>query len=221
MSAWKKPSRSAWRRKVWITRAPERRQVEALGRERRAIGAAACRRSIRASARPRGALPVDRRHAEIRIVLGVLRHLRERGGFEPQIHFDRRPSAPACRPPRSAQPPRFGRKALGRARREEERVEIARKRRSMPGRSTFTATGSRPSASSLGAVHLRDRGGGDRRAERREGARAAACRARPRPRPRPRPAETAPSCPAGFRDRARAPTPTTSGRVARNWPSLT
>ena len=45
-----------------------------------------------------------------------------------------------------AQPPRLGRQALGVARREDEGVEIARKRRSTPGRSTFTATGLRPSA---------------------------------------------------------------------------
>ena len=42
------------------------------------------------------------------------------------------------------------------------------KRRSMPGRRTFTATGLRsPSVVDLGAMHLRDRGGGDRRAEAR------------------------------------------------------
>ncbi len=78
MSAWKKPSRIAWRRKVWITARAELRQVEALG--------AAARRMIRQRGAVDpfqrqhvlgGAVPVDRRHAEIRIVLGVLRHLRQ------------------------------------------------------------------------------------------------------------------------------------------------
>ena len=35
------------------------------------------------------AQPVDGRNAEIRIVFGVLRHFRQGGGFEPQIHFER------------------------------------------------------------------------------------------------------------------------------------
>ena len=73
------------------------------------------------------------------------------------------------------------------------------------GRSTFTATALRPSGVvDLGAMHLRDRGGGDRRAERRVGLASAACRAPPRPRPRPRPAGTAPSCPAAISGRAPA-----------------
>ena len=50
----------------------------------------------------------------------------------------------------------------------------------MPGRSTFTATGLRPSGGvDLGAMHLRDRGRRDRRAERCEQLRPAACRAPP------------------------------------------
>ena len=55
MSAWKKPSRMAWRRKRLDHRAAELRQVEALWPRARRDPTAACRRSIRASARP---LPV-------------------------------------------------------------------------------------------------------------------------------------------------------------------
>jgi hypothetical protein len=36
-----------------------------------------------------GAIPVHGRHPKVRIVAGVLRHLGERGGFQPQIHFHR------------------------------------------------------------------------------------------------------------------------------------
>ena len=37
----------------------------------------------------RGAVPVDGGHAEIRIVAGVLRHLGQRGRFQPQVHLHR------------------------------------------------------------------------------------------------------------------------------------
>ena len=37
----------------------------------------------------RGAVPVDRGHTKIRIVAGVLRHLRQRRGLQPQIHLHR------------------------------------------------------------------------------------------------------------------------------------
>ena len=43
-----------------------------------------------------GAVPVDRGHAKVRIVAGVLRHLRQRGRFQPQIHFHRHRARHAC-----------------------------------------------------------------------------------------------------------------------------
>ena len=32
-------------------------------------------------------IPLDHRHVKIRIVAGVLRHLRQRGGLQPQVHL--------------------------------------------------------------------------------------------------------------------------------------
>ena len=69
--------------------AAERRQVEAARFER---GAVVERRAVDPFQRQhfaRGAVPVDGRHAEVRIVLGVLGHLGSGGGFQPEIHFDR------------------------------------------------------------------------------------------------------------------------------------
>ena len=43
-----------------------------------------------------GAVPVDRRHAEIRIVARVLRHLGQRRRFQPQIHLHRDRARHAC-----------------------------------------------------------------------------------------------------------------------------
>ena len=90
----------------------------------------------------------------------------------------------------------------------------------MPGRSTFTATARGPCCVSFGAVHLRDGGGGDRRAERRESSRSGLPESGDDRRFRL-------ACGNGgirscrvSRSRASA-TPTTSGRVARNWPSFT
>ena len=60
-----------------------------------------------------GALPVDAGHPEIRIVLGVLRHFRERGGFEPQIHFERYRTAQRRRGLDQPQPLRLGGILLG------------------------------------------------------------------------------------------------------------
>ena len=223
MSAWKKPSRSAWRRKVWITARASALKVEALGGEPRAVGQ---RRAVDPFEREhvaRGAVPVDRRHAEIRIVLGVLRHLGKRGGFEPQIHLDRDRAAQRLDHLDQPQPPRLGRQCLGVARRRTTKASMSTlKRRSTPGRSTLTATALRPPSA------MRPRRGAPARSRRR----------------RPADRTTRTSCVSGLpsaaatvrsasacgngailscsvsRSRASA-TPTTSGRVARNWPSFT
>ena len=213
----------AWRRKVWITRAAERRQVEARGVERGAVGERHAVDPFHGQHVAGGAVPVDRRHAEIGIVLGVLRHLRERGRLEPQVHLDRDRAARASRPPRSgaaAAPRPTSARPCGAAKMKASRS--ARKRRSTPGRSTLTATGPRAvRRRDLGAMHLRDRGGGDRRAERARRPRASGLPSAASTAAPPRPAGTAPSGPAALsRSRASA-APTTSGRVARNWPSLT
>lgn len=110
-----------------------------------------------------GAVPVDRRHAEIRIVVGVLRHLGQRGRFQPQVHLYRDRARHRVDDLDQPQPPRFGRMRLGIARDEEEIAQV-----------TAEACGDvRPEhldchlapyavALDLATMHLRDRGGGDR-----------------------------------------------------------
>ena len=104
--------------------------------------------------------------------------------------------------------------------------EARRDRRGSAARRRAAAPSPRPACGpsgvvDFGAMHLRDRGGGDRRAERREDLAQRLAERAPRPPLPPRPAGTAPCGPAALsRSRASA-TPTTSGRVARNCPSLT
>ena len=98
------------------------------------------------------------------------------------------------------------RQILRRARGEGESVEVGVKAPFDAGPQHFDGDARGPSAvSTVGAMHLRDRGGGDRRAEAAKTPLAAACRTRRRPPLRPRPAGTAASGPAAARDRARAP----------------
>ena len=96
------------------------------------------------------------------------------------------------------------------------------KRCSTPGRSTLTATARGPSAVATSArctcaIEAAATAGPEAREHR---ARRPA-RTTPRPPPPPPPAETAASGPAAVPDRGASAAPTTSGRVARNWPSLT
>ena len=204
-------------------RARQMLEIEALGLQR---GAVVQRRAVDPFERQHvlgGAVPVDRRHAEVRIGLGVLRHLGQRGGLQPQIHFQRDRAAQAWRRSRPCRSRRASAEMFSAWRAAKVKASRStRKRRSTCGRSTFTATALRPSGVvDLGAMHLRDRGRRDRRAEHARRPRAAAGRARP--------ATTASASACGngailscsySRSRASA-TPTTSGRVARNWPSLT
>ena len=185
--------------------------------------AAACRRSIPASARPRAVRSqstAGTRKSGSSLVFSAISEARRPRAADPSRS---RPSARSV----STTSIRRSRRASAEsasacARREVEGVEIGAEAPLDAGPQHLH--GDRLAAlrrRDLGAMHLRDRGGGDRRAERREDLAAAACRARPRPPLRPRPAGTAPSCPAAIsRSRASA-TPTTSGRVARNWPSFT
>ena len=185
-------------------RAPAGRSPRASSAARSCSGVPSIHSSVSTSAR--GAVPVDRRHAEVRIVLGVLRHLGERGGLEPQVHLERDRARAASRPSRSRRSRRASAdSALGVRARE---VEGCRDRAEAPldaGPQHLHGDGlAAVGVDDLGAMHLRDRGGRDRRAERRDRPRSAACRAPPRPRLRPRPAGTAPSGPAALRDRAPA-----------------
>ena len=161
-------------------------------------------------------------HAKIRVVLGVLRHLGQRGGFQPEIHFDRDRAAQRLDDFDQPQPARFSGQGLGFARGKEESVEIGVEAPLDAGPQHFHRH--RPARAvdlDVSAMHLRDRGGGDSGTEARVDVAAKAC---------PSAAATAASaslCGNGAilscrlsRSRAIA-VPTTSGRVARNWPSLT
>ena len=220
MSAWKKPSRSAWRRKVWITRAAERLQVEARRLERGAVGQRHAVDPFERQHVARGAVPVDRRHAEIGIVPGVLRHLGERGGLQPQVHLDRDGARAACRRPRSAAAgaprPRCARRCAPR----NEGVEIGREAPLDAGPQHLHRDARRPSAAISArctcAIEAAATAGPNDANSFASGRPSASATAAP-----PRPAGTAPSGPAAIsRSRASA-SPTTSGRVARNWPSFT
>ena len=160
-------------------------------------------------------------HAKIRIVAGVLRHLGQRGRFQPQIHLHRDRARHGVDDLDQPQPPRFGRIGFGLVRDKEEIGEVAAEARGDIGPQHLDRDRlAHAVALDLAAMHLRDRGRGDRRAEARKGLRHRAFQRRPRSRPRPRLARTAAAGPAGFPDRAPSTTPTTSGRVARNCPSL-
>ena len=124
MSAWKKPSRKRMAQEALDHLAAERRQVVALGLER---GAVVERRAVDPFEREhlaRGAVPVDRRHAEILVLARVLRHLGERGRLQAEIHFDGDRTRQRRHRFDRAQPLRFQRQAFRLARNVEESIEI-------------------------------------------------------------------------------------------------
>ena len=200
-------------------RAREALEIEALGFEQRAVGE---RRRVDPFEREhvaRGAVPVHRRHAEVGIVAGVLRHLRERRRLEPQIHLDRDRAPQRLDHLDQPQPPRLRRHALGVARDKGERVEIDLEASLDLRPQHLHRDGAEATVGDdLGAVHLRDRSGGDRRAERREQVGQRLAQRGSRRRARPRPAGTAASCPAAPRGRApvaRRPHPAASPGTGR------
>ncbi len=95
-------------------RARELLEIEPLGLEPGAIGERGRLDPFEREHVARGEVPIDRRHAEIRIVPGVVRHLRERGRLEPQIHLDRDRAARAFDHLHQPQPARFGRNSRSR-----------------------------------------------------------------------------------------------------------
>ena len=202
MSAWKKPSRSAWRRKVCISARPSagRSSPRASSALRSVSGVPSIHSSVSTPRAVRSQSSAG--HAKIRIVLHVVAHLGDRGGLEPQIHLDRHRARQRIDHLDHAQPPRLGRMALGAARREVERVEIGLEAPLDAGAQHLHGDGL---SVRLGAMHLRDRGRRHRRAERGE-------RLAQRLGERGgdggfgfAPARTAPSCPAAIQGRARAP----------------
>ena len=162
-------------------------------------------------------------HAEIRIVLGVLRHLRERGGFEPQIHFERDRAAQVAAVSTRRSRCASARKILRIARGEREGILIELEAPLDAGPQHLH--GDRPcdppavatSARCTCAIEAAATDGAEARenllerlAERLfdRGFRVLL-------------AEKAASCPAGVSRSRAIGRPTISGRVARNWPSFT
>ena len=193
--------------------------------ERGAIGQRRCRRSIPSSALPRGAVPVDRRARGSRDRPWCFRRISDSAAAS-----SRKSISIAHRARQrlddldEAQPARLGGRSARRCRAAKRHVrEVAREAPFDAGAQHLhrdVALAVR--RSHAGPMDLRDRGGRDRRRRTRRKARPRACRARPRScATASRAAGTAPCGPAAARDRARPRTPTMSGRVARNWPSLT
>ena len=73
----------------------------------------------------RGAVPVDGGDAKIRIVAGVLRHLRQRRGLQPQIHLHRYRARHRVDDFDQPQPPRFRRISFRVMGDKEEIPEVA------------------------------------------------------------------------------------------------
>ena len=107
-------------------RAAELLEHEALGGE---LGAVVQRRRLDPFERQhvaRGQVPVHCRHAEFQILAGVLRHLRERRRFQPQVHLDRDRTAQRLDHLDQPQPLRLDGELLGLVGDEAERLDIER-----------------------------------------------------------------------------------------------
>ena len=166
MSAWKKPSRSAWRRKLWITLRPRSGRSTCDCFE---PGVVVQRDAVDPFHRQHvmgGAVPIDGRHAEIRIVAGVLRHLGQSGRLEPQVHLHRDRARHRVDDLDQPQPPRFGRMRFRIVRDEEEIAEVAAETRGDIGPEHFHRDRFAYAVPfGLAAMHLGDGSGGHRRAE--------------------------------------------------------
>ena len=156
----------------------------------------------------RGAVPVHGRNAEIRILAGVLAPSRTARPLRAANPSRSPPSGASVATTSTRRRRRASAEMLSPLRAAKKKASrSALKRRSMPGRSTFTATGLRAPSD------RRPRRGAPARSRRpppagrrmRIDRRQRLAEARLRPPPPPRPAGTAPSCPADFPDRARTP----------------
>ena len=116
-----------------------------------------------------GAVPVDRRHAEIRIVAGVFRHLGKRRRLQPQIHFHRDRARHGVDDFDQPQPARFGGIGFRLVGDKEEIAEVAVEARGDIGPEHLDRHRlAHAVAHHLAAMHLRDRGGGHRRPQARK-----------------------------------------------------
>ncbi len=149
--------------------APEMFEVEARGHEARAVGQRRGADPFEGEHVLGGAVPVDRRDAEIRIVPGVVRHLGDRRGLEAEIHFDRDRTREGIDHLVEPQAPRLGRKSFRLTGGKKEGIEIGPEAALDAGPQHFDRDRA-PALRrfDLGTMHLGDRGGGVRRPEARE-----------------------------------------------------
>ena len=116
-----------------------------------------------------GAVPVDRRHAEVRIAARILRHLGERGRLQPQIHLHRDRALHGVDDLDQPQPARLRRIGFGLVGDKEEIGEVAAEARCHMGPQHFYRDRmTRTVPKHLATMHLRDRCRGDRRSKARK-----------------------------------------------------
>ena len=181
MSAWKKPSRSAWVRKLRITSHAR----SAWDRARPRASAAASRigmPSIHSLVSTRAAVRVQSTCGTRKSVSprGALSEFGRRRRFHAQIQFQRHRRRQGLDQRDEAQPPRFRREALGQARGKRKRRKIARELRLDAGAQHLDRHAARRIVGGLGLVHLGDGGGRDRRRRNARTAPPPACRSRVR-----------------------------------------
>ena len=219
-SAWKTPWSSAWARKARIRLSASAWRSRPGCVQRRRIGERRARRPLQGQHPLADALPDHRRRAHVAVVGHHLAQLVGAGRLEAQVELQLQRADHRLGEGARLQPPRRRRPgARPAARPARSAVDVAAPpARSMPGRSTFTATcGRRPAwprcawaseAAASGLVEL-----GEQRLERTGRA--------PR-RPRLWPASVGNGGSRSFsRDRSSAKSaPKMSARVERNWPSL-
>ena len=140
----------------------ERRQIEAAGLERGAVIEWRAVDPFQRQYLTRGAVPVHRRHAEVQVRAGILRHLGERGRFQPEIHFHRHRAGERRHRFDRPQSLRFDRQAFRLARGVEEGIEIEFEAALDVGPQDFHRHRLVDAfLRDLRPMYLRDRGGGD------------------------------------------------------------
>ncbi len=220
MSAWKKPSRSAWVRKLRMMMSAKR--SGSCPAARRACGSRSGTPSIHSVVSTRPAVR-SQSTAGTRKSASALVRSASSDAAAPSMRRSSSSATEAASVSTSAR--RRSRRASAETRSARRAAKakagkIAREFALDTGPQHFYGDAARLFAGGFCLVHLRDRGGGRRDRRRRRTAYRAAHRALLRPPASPRQAETAAGGPAGLRARVATSAPTMSGRVARIWPSL-
>ena len=171
MSAWKKPSRMAWRRNERRMVRPSAFEVVAGGKQRGAVRDGDAVDPFQRQDALGGAAPVDAGHAEAAVGEGlvagdVVGHLGDGGGLQAHVHLDLDAAGQRLDHGDRAQPPRGRMEALDLAGGEEVAVEVAAEAPLDAGAQDFH----RHVAAHAGVdrdrlVHLGDGGGRNGRAE--------------------------------------------------------